>query len=410
MGKLTPAGIKAKTKRGLYADGDGLYLQVRGGGARSWIYRFQIAGKRRDMGLGPLDLISLAEARDKAFTARRQAYDGQDPIVAKRAAGVALQLDQARALTFQDAAGKYIEAHRAGWKTKKHASQWTATLTTYVYPTFGALPVAAIDVALVTKVLEPIWSAKPETAGRVRGRIESVLDWATARGYRVGENPARWRGHMDKLLPAQGKVRKVEHHAALPYAEIGAFTAKLQGFDNTSGSALRFAILTAGRTGEVLGARWNEIDLAAKLWTIPAARMKSGKEHRVPLSPPAVDIVRKQEKTRISEFVFPGGRRGRPLSNMALLMQLRRMGRSDLTAHGFRSTFRDWAAEKTTFPNEVAEMALAHAVSDKVEAAYRRGDLYEKRRKIMVAWAEFCGKTSPAAGETILSVRKRSTT
>jgi hypothetical protein len=227
-GRLTPTAIKTKKKPGYYADGDGLYLQVREGGARSWIYRFQLAGRRRDMGLGPLDLIPLVEARDKAFAARRQVHDGLDPIEVKRAAGATLKLEQARAMTFKDAAEKYIEAHRAGWKTAKHASQWTATLTAYVYPAFGALPVAAVDVALVTKVLERIWSTKPETAGRVRGRIESVLDWATARGYRVGENPARWRGQIDKLLPARGKVRKVEHHAALPYPEIGSFVAKLR--------------------------------------------------------------------------------------------------------------------------------------------------------------------------------------
>ena len=357
------------------------------------------------MGLGPVDLISLAEARDKAFAARRQVYDGLDPIEAKRAASVALRLDQARALTFKDAAEKYIAAHRAGWKTAKHASQWTATLGTYVYPVFGALPVAAIDVTLVTKVLEPIWSTKPETAGRVRGRVESVLDWATARGYRVGENPARWRGHLDKLLPAQGKVRKVEHHAALPYAEIGAFVTKLRKHDGISAFALEFAILTAGRTGEVLGALWDEIDLPAKLWTVPARRMKSRKEHRVPLSAPAIALLRNLEKTRVGDFVFPGGRRGKSLSNMALLMQLRHMGRTDLTAQGFRSTFRDWAAEETNFPNEVAEMALAHAVADKVEAAYRRGDMFVKRSKIMDAWAEFCAKPSVESENKVIPIK-----
>jgi integrase len=244
------------------------------------------------------------------------------------------------------------------------------------------------------KAIEPIWTAKPETASRVRGRIESILDWATARGYREGENPARWRGHIENLLPKKTKVRQVEHLAALPYREIGTFMEELRQQDGTAAHALEFAILTAARTGEVIGALWNEINVPEKLWTIPAGRMKAGKEHRVPLSSAALAIVEKMAALRSGEFVFPGGKAGRPLSNMAFLMLLRRMGRYDLTAHGFRSSFRDWAAECTGFPAEVAEMALAHAVGDKVEAAHRRGDLFQKRRQLAETWAKFCASAS----------------
>jgi integrase len=293
-------------------------------------------------------------------------------------------------MTFREGAETYIAAHKAGWKNPKHAAQWPATLATYVYPVFGDLPVQAIDTGLVMKALEPIWTAKPETATRVRGRIESVIDWATARGYRQGENPARWRGHLENLFPKKSKVRRVEHHPALPYDEIGAFTASLRGQGGIGARALEFLILTAARTGEVIGARWDEFDLAQKVWTVPAERMKAGKEHRVPLSAPALAIVEAMRETRESEFVFPGGKRGKPLSNMAMLKLLKRMGRDDLTAHGFRSSFRDWAAESTGFPSEVVEMALAHMVGDKVEAAYRRGDLFAKRRQLMEAWARYC--------------------
>ena len=254
------------------------------------------------------------------------------------------------------------------------------------------------------KGVEPIWTTKPETASRVRGRIESILDWATARGYRAGENPARWRGHLENLLPKKTKVRRVEHHASLPYSEISTFVAELRTQEGIAAHALEFAILTAARTGEVIGARWDEINIAQGLWMVPAERMKAGKEHRVPLSDTALAILERLRETREGNFVFPGSRAGRPISNMAMLMLLRRMGRGDLTAHGFRSSFRDWAAERTTFPAEVAEMALAHTVSDKVEAAYRRGDLFQKRRQLADAWARFCD-TAPAAGQ-VVPIRK----
>ena len=279
-------------------------------------------------------------------------------------------------VTFRQCAERYVAAHEPAWKNSKHKAQWRATLGTYCYPVFGDVAVGAIDVGLVTKALEPIWTTKPETAGRVRGRMEAILDWATVRGYRTGDNPARWKGHLDKLLPARGKVRRVKHHAALPYPEVPAFVPLLREREGLSARALEFVILTAARTSEAIGARWSEIDLANKVWTIPRDRMKGGREHRVPLSDRAIEII--ASLPREAEYVFPGARAGKPLSNMALLTTLRRMGRGDLTAHGFRSTFRDWAAETTGFPSDVVEMALAHAVSSKVEAAYRRGDLFEK--------------------------------
>ena len=366
-----------------------------------WLYRFQMHGRRRDMGLGPTDLYSLAEARQKALEARKLVAEGVDPIEARQAKRSAAAVDAAKGMTFRACAEAYINAHRSGWRNPKHAAQWPATLDAYAYPHFGSLPVQAVDVGLVLKAVEPIWTEKPETASRVRGRIESVLDWATARGYRQGENPARWRGHLENLLPPRSKVRRVEHHAALPYAEIAAFVADLRQQEGVGARALEFAILTAARTGEVIGARWGEINIAERLWTVPADRMKAGKEHRAPLSDAAMAIVEKMDAIRQGDHLFPGGKAERPISNMAMLMLLRRMGRDDLTAHGFRSTFRDWAAECTNFPAEVAEMALAHTVGDKLEAAYRRGDLFQKRREIMAAWANFIDRDNTATVVTM---------
>jgi integrase len=406
---------RAASKPGMYADGGGLYLQVTPGGA-SWIYRYMLKGCAREMGLGPLALYGLHDARAKALDARRLRHEGVDPIEARRAARAKERLDTARVMTFKQCADSYIKAHRAGWRNAKHAAQWEATLATYAEPIIGGLPVQAVDTALVMKVLElevrdatSLWTAKPETASRLRGRIESILDWAKVRGYREGENPARWRGHLDKLLPPRAKVRKVEHHAALPYSELPNFMVALRAQDGVAARALEFAILTAARTGEVLGARWGEIDTAEKLWTIPSERMKAGKEHRVPLSARSMAILQHMKPLRhfsqghsaAEAFVFPGGKYGLPLSNMAFLMLLRRMGREDLTAHGFRSSFRDWAAERTNFPSDVAEMALAHTVSSKVEQAYRRGDMFERRRRMMAVWATFCGTSSEAVASDV---------
>jgi len=402
--RLSPSAVTKAKKPGMYADGAGLYLLVGPTGAKSWIYRFMLNGKAREMGLGPVHTIGLAEARKRAQEHRRQRLDGIDPVDARKTERAKAKLEAAKAITFKACAEKYIKAHSAGWRNEKHAAQWTATLTTYAYPKIGALPVAAVDTGLVTQILNPLWAAKPETASRVRGRIESVLDYAGTHGWRSGENPARWRGHLENVLPRRAKVRKVEHHAALPWGQIGAFMVDLGKQEGVAALALRFAILTAARTGEVIGARWSEIDLQAGLWTVPGDRMKAGREHRVPLSKAALEVLREAAKQRDdtgdAAFVFPGGRPGNGLSNMALLALLRRMKRDDLTAHGFRSTFRDWAAE-TGQPADIAEAALAHVVGDKTVVAYQRGDLLERRRKLMDAWAAFTGRTAPPDGVVI---------
>jgi integrase len=402
IGKLTALGVDRAKRRGYYGDGGGLFLQVSNSGAKSWVFRFKEGGRLREMGLGATHTVSLAEARENARECRRLLLGGIDPIEARKAARAQARFEAQNAMTFKACAERYIAAHKAGWRNPKHAAQWPSSLSTYVYPIFGSLPVQAVDIGLVMRVLEPIWTDKPETASRVRGRIESVLDWATARGYRQGENPARWRGHLENLLPKKSKIRRVKHHAALPYAEMGDFMAALKQQEGVSVRALEFAILTVARTGEAIGAKWPEINFAERLWTVPAERMKAGKEHRVPLSAPAIAVLEEMQKIRHGDFVFPGAKARRPLGNMALLMMLRRRGRGDLTTHGFRSSFRDWVAERTDFPSEVAEMALAHAVGDKVEAAYRRGDLFHKRRQLMDAWSRLC--TASAADKTATEV------
>src|SRR3984893_7827475 len=408
LNRLTAVQVRAVDEKGMYHDGGGLYLQVSAGGARSWIFRFMLDGRAREMGLGPVHAIPLADARKRAAECRRMRIDGIDPIEAQRKHRGWKKLEAAKAGTFDACAAAYIAAHHTSWRNAKHRDQWRNTLTSYAGPVFGSLSVQSIDVGLVMKALEPIWQTKTETASRLRGRIEAVLDWATVRGYRKGENPARWRGHLDKLLPARSKVRKVEHHPALPYDELADFVAALRSQGGIASRALEFLILTATRTGEVIDARWDEVDLGAKTWIVPAARMKAGREHRVPLSAATVTVLEQMKEIRESEFVFPGGKKGQPLSNMAMLAVLKRMDRSELTAHGFRSSFRDWAAERTNFPHEVAEMALAHTVSDKVEAAYRRGDLLQKRRQIMEAWARFCATTrSPAEVVSISGPQSR---
>ena len=389
VGRLSARTVETRKKPGYYSDGGGLYLKVSGGAGRSWVFRYRVAGKLREMGLGSEHSISLADARQAAAECRKLRLRGSDPIEVRRQERTQAKLGAA-SMTFRQCAERYIAAHQAGWRNAKHTSQWRNTLATYAFPVFGDLPVQAIDVGLVMKVVEPLWPTKTETASRLRGRIENVLDWALARGYRQGDNPARWRGHLDNLLPRRSRVQKVEHHAALSYDEVGAFIEVLQRQEGVAAMALEFCILTATRTSETIGARWQEVDLGEAVWMIPADRIKAGKEHRVPLSKPAVAILQKLAVARSSDFVFPGGKPGRPLSNMALLALLRRMERPDLTVHGFRSAFRDWAAERTNFPREVCEMALAHTIGDRVEAAYRRGDLFSKRRQLMEAWARYC--------------------
>jgi integrase len=397
--RLTDVSVRRAKKRGYLADGGGLYLQITASGAKSWVFRFRDNGRLREAGLGPAHTVTLAKARERAHEYRNLRLEGIDPIEERKAGQLKAKLEAAKAMTFKQCAEAYIEAHKGSWRNDKHAAQWPSTLETYAYPVFGDLPVQAIDVTLVSKVLEPIWKTKTETASRLRGRIERVLDWATVRKYRQGDNPARWRGHLDQLLPPRAKLQKVQHHAALPYAEIGAFMAKLREQDGMAALALELLILTATRTGEVIGSTWDEIDLGAAVWTIPADRMKGGKEHRVPLSKPALAVLKPLRDAASDAapgtFVFPGLRADKPLSNKAMLKLLERMERSDLTVHGFRSTFRDWVGERTNFPREVAEHALAHSLPDKVEAAYRRGDLFDKRIQMMDAWAKFCAQTSP---------------
>jgi integrase len=394
MNRLSAVKVAGLKKPGYYADGGNLYLRIAPGGSKGWIFRFTLGGKTRDAGLGSFPAVNLVIAREHAAKFRRQVAAGMDPIETRKAEQTAQRREAAQATTFEQCAQAYIASHEASWKNEKHRAQWRSTLATYVYPIIGGLPVKAIDTALVMRILEPIWSAKPETASRVRGRIEVVLSWAKVRGFRDGENPAQWRGHIDQLLPAKGKVRKVVHHAALAYPQIPIFMEQIRQQNSLTARALEFLILTASRTNETLEATWDEIDFERGIWLIPSARMKAGKDHRVPLPLRAQEIVSEMYEIRQSTYVFPGNKMGRPFSQMALAMLLRRMGHGTVTVHGFRSTFRDWANECTTFPGTAAEMALAHTVSNAVEAAYRRGDMLEKRKQMMAAWADYCAKAT----------------
>jgi len=390
--KLSPRKVET-TNPGKYEDGGGLRLVVSLAGAKKWVLRYTLDGKRREMGLGSYPDVGLGKAREKAAEYRRQAKEGTDPIEARQA-------EPEKIPTFTTVAARYIRAHRRGWQNLKHARQWVATLKTYARPIIGSKRVDTITTEDILKILSSIWTTKTETAKRVQGRIENVLDYAAAHKYRDPLNPARWRGHLDKLLPKPSRVKKVSHHPAMPYAEVPGFMAELAARDSVSALALRFLILTACRTSEVLGAQWQEIDLEAAVWTVPAERMKARVQHRVPLSDAALDVLRALPRIGGNPFVFPGARHGRPLSNMALLQQMRGMGYGvgghlgDYVPHGFRSSFRDWSGEVSTFPRDVAEMALAHVIENKVEAAYRRGDLFDKRRMMMQAWADYLGKTS----------------
>ncbi len=405
VGKLSPAKVQKLSVPGMYGDGGGLWLNVGPSGGKSWVYRFMLDGRAREMGLGALHTIGLADARERAMACRRQCLDGIDPLEARDTQKKARRLEAAKAISFRDCAAKYIAANRAAWRNEKHAYQWDATLATYAYPIIGDLPVGAIDTGHVTRVLEPIWSTKSETASRLRGRIESVLNYAATHNWRTGDNPARWRGHLTNVLPKRSKVSTVKHHAALPWREAGKFVSALDAEDGVAALALRFAILTAGRTGEVIGATWAEVDLQHTVWTVPASRMKAAREHRVPLSEGALAVLREAAKLgqEADQPIFPGAKAGKPLSNMAMLALLRRIGRGDLTAHGFRSTFRDWAAE-TGQPADIAEAALAHIVGDKTVAAYQRGDLLERRRKLMAAWSAFCAR--PESDGKVVELRQ----
>jgi integrase len=390
MGKLTTLAVARAAEAGMHADGEGLYLQVGSGGAKSWIYRYTLHGKERYLGLGSASAVPLKRARELASAARLLRAEGIDPIDKRRGDRVADRVAAAKTITFDKCAEAYITAHEAGWRNAKHRAQWSATLKTYASPAFGHLPVADVDTDLVMRAIEPLWRTKTETASRVRQRIEAILDWATVRQYRQGPNPAVWRGHLSNLLPAKTKVQPVNHHPALAYGNIPAFVERLRKKQSTSARCLELTVLTGVRTGEIINARWNEFDLPAGVWTIPASRMKMGVEHRVPLAPRAVEILRELYDRRSGDFVFGNVDTGRPISNMTMLKMLALMGRQELTVHGFRSTFTDWAHETTDFPDIVIDMALAHKVDDKVRAAYRRSDLFEKRRKLMEAWADYC--------------------
>ena len=409
--QLTVKGVQGKRKPGYHADGAGLYLQLSRSGSKSWVFRYMLktlsnTGKpmSREMGLGSYPTISLLEARQKAAEQRKRLDQGVDPIEARNAQRLQETLEQGRSKTFAECATAYIEAHRAGWRNAKHADQWTNTLETYANPIIGNLPVQAIDTGLVLRVLEPIWKTKTETATRVRSRIELVLDWAKVRGYRDGDNPARWRGHLDKMFPKRSKVAPVKHHEALPYGEAGVFMKELRSREGMAPKALEFIILTAARVSEAVNAKWDEFDLQRKLWIVPAERMKAHREHRVPLSDAAIRLLKELKDEKQSDYIFPGWKVNTPLTGAACLKLLHDMGRDDLTTHGFRSTFRDWAAEQTSFPSRIAEAALAHVVGDKTEAAYQRGDLLDKRRLLLQAWADYCARAKSAK---VVQMRQR---
>jgi integrase len=404
--RLSDVAVRAKKRPGYTADGGNLYLRVAVGGSKGWVFRFTMAGRTRDAGLGPYPTVSLVKAREEADRCRKLVASGIDPIQARHEQRETARINSAKAMTFEQCAKAFISNHELGWKTAKTSARWRSSLKTYVFPIMGTLPVQAIDTALVLKVLEPLWGERPVAASRLRASIESILNFAKARGYRIGENPAAWRGHLDHLLPARSKVRRVQHHPALPYAELPAFMDQVRSHHGIAPRVLEFTVLTAARIGEALGARWDEIDLAQRMWVIPPDRMKSGREHRVPMSPRVISIVEEMAEIRLNEFVFPGSKQGRHLTEMGVRTLVREL-RAGITRHGFRSTFRDWAAETTSFQNHVVEMALAHAVGDAVEAAYRRGDLLEKRRKLMEAWDSFCG--CPALADVLVLKQRRAT-
>ncbi|RUX47769.1 site-specific integrase [Mesorhizobium sp. M4A.F.Ca.ET.050.02.1.1] len=403
INKLSAAFVNKASKPGRYSDGGGLYLQISQFNTKSWVFRFMIDSKARTYGLGSFPKFSLAEARERARKAGQQVSDGVDPISAKAEKKAARKVAASQLLTFAEAAERYKKAHAASWSSTIHAAQWSSTLEAYAYPIIGELPVRDVDGGHIMQILEPIWTSKTKTATRVRGRIEVVLDWAKAHGFRTGDNPAAWRGNLDVKLAKPAAVAAVEHLPALPYTDIGGFVAEVRAMEGARPAALEFTILTAMRTNAVLGARWPEIDRDSALWVIPADRMKgkkgARKEHRVPLTKRALEILDglAEQRTSDSDYIFAGDKPGKPMSEEAMSRVLkRRMKRTDITVHGFRSTFRDWAAEATNFPREIAEAALAHDQKSKVEAAYQRGDMLEKRRRLMTAWANYCATSAKA--------------
>ena len=391
--KLKQLQVEKNKTPGMFNDGGGLYLRVRSETSKNWIYRYKFEGKTIDMGLGSYPTVTLAEARSESAKWRKVKSEGSSPKAERdKQRQEEAEENNKVILSFSECATKYIEAHKAEWTNKKHIQQWENTIQTYANPTMGNVPINEITVQMVLAALNPIWRTKVETATRVRQRIESIIDWAAAHGYRSSDNPARLKGHLDKLLPKSSKLKKVRHHPALPYERISELMAKLKLLESISAKALQFTILTGLRTGEVLGAKWPEIDLVNNIWTVPAVRMKTKKEHRVPLTNSSIKLLNELPKIVDNEHLFFGAKHGRHLSNMTMLTLLQRgedehgLGYSDVTVHGFRSTFRDWAAEQTSFPRELCEIALAHEVRSSVESAYQRGDLLEKRRALMQTW------------------------
>jgi len=400
--RLTAFKVARAKTPGMYADGGSLYMRVAPGGSRQWVFRYVRGGRLHDMGIGPTHTINLAEARERAAEARKLLIDGIDPLAAKRTRLAALRAADAKAMTFADCVKGFILDNEGSWTNAKHRREWEWSLVQHAYLVLGSLPVAAIDTPLVLKVLKPIWSTIPETASRVRGRIENVLGWATVHHYRSGDNPARWNGLLEHALPT---VVKGDHHAAMSYTQVPAFMAKLRQQTSVPAKCLKFIVLTAARLGEAQKATWDEIDPDNRVWIIPGSRMKSAKEHCVPLSRAAVAVVKDMHDVRHSDYVFPGYHDGKPIGKNMPWRLLKDITGGKVTVHGFRSSFRDWAAERTSFPREVAEMALAHAIPDAVEAAYRRGDLFDKRRKLMDAWAAYCAKVETDVGRVVALAR-----
>lgn len=404
INRLTVVKINKATKKGMFPDGRGLYLQVSKSGSKSWIYRYEVKGKERSHGLGGYPAISLSDAREEADNCRKLRKQGIDPIEYKRKKDAENKLRDAKSITFKECALAYIDSHKIGWKNPKHEMYWRNTLETYAYPVIGDLSVQDVDTGLVLAVIEPIWAAKTETASRVRQRIENIIDWAKARGYREGENPARWRGHLNTQLPERKKVQKVKHFPAMPYKDLPAYFCELRQVDTVAAKALTFTILTAARATEARECRWPEIDIKNKVWIVPPDRMKASKEHRIPLSDEVIKILIEIEGYD-SEFLFPGIKRGQSISE-ATIRKLLRKTHDGLTVHGFRSSFRDWCAEMTSYPREVAERCLAHAIGNETEAAYQRGDLFVKKSKLMNAWSDYCS-TDKQAGAVVPLKKQR---
>jgi integrase len=397
--RLSAADLRRSTP-GLYGDGHGLWLQVTIAKDstrrnRSWVFRYTTNGRVREMGLGPLVTVGLADARERARQCRLQRLDGIDPIEHRKAQRAAQTAAAKRSMTFDECARALIAAKRNEWRSEKHAKQWPQTLARDISPVIGRLPVDAIDTALVVKALTPVWQRAPESGSRLRGRIEMILDWATVSGLRRGDNPARWGGHLEHLLPAPRKIRRGAHLPAMPYVQVPSFMQKLRGVEGTTARALEFLILTAARRGEVLGMAWDEVDFAEAVWTVPATRMKAGKEHRVPLPPPCLKILQQQQAVYENTLIFPG--RDGPINDNGFKYIMRRLGADQYTPHGFRASFRTWASERTGFAHEIAEQALAHAVGSQITRAYRRTDMFDKRRALMTAWGDFCANPMAAA-------------